>query len=279
MLKYAMLEISGKCSRSCPLCLPKKRKTGVAIRTDRFFGVTDQLKAAGVKKITIAGFGNPVSHPKFDVIGMGRWMGEFESTITCRVEDLPMVYHFYRANVSVDGIGDVRKLIGVITRPNGGPLPAKIVPHIVLTHDLSFEIENILRILWTWESRFERITVASPVALCDDKNHLQAIAEATSTREVGWKSVRRLIGELGASRVECYDASPRWKTCSWPASGVYINARLDTLPCCYLPVSEPFGNLGEQTLAEVYAGEKWTKFRETWNKEGSPCLRCPRTGG
>ena len=68
--------------------------------------------------------------------------------------------------------------------------------------------------------------------------------------------------------ISVYDTLPRMEKCSWRQSGLFVNANLDVLPCCYRPCVKPIGNLRTTPLKELAKGQPHDAYREE-------CLRCP----
>lgn len=279
-LRYVMLELSGVCVRNhaCPLCLPRDLKTNQHMDLVRLTRLVDEMRDMGVQNVTLAGFGEPMNHPDFEDI-RDMLMHDFNVTITCRPMDLMMVWPIPRANVSVDSVFDARTLVETVVQADRPALPAKLVPHIVLAGEAAERIDTILPTLWTWEKEWEKISIATPVALCQDPKHREAVRKATRDHRRDWTRVKTLIHALGIARDRIALADTLWRTdaCQWPETGVMINARFDLLPCCNLPATTPLGNVRDKTLQEAYDNEWWRHFREHW-KEDPRCKACPDIG-
>jgi len=186
-----------------------------------------------------------------------------------------------RLNVSIENRNDAKETIVLVAGGSGckSPFVPLFVPHIVLTKSMGDDLPVILNLLLVWQELFERITVATPVALCEDKKHRKAVRDALVSKTV-WTRLRKLAEK--EPKLEIYDASPRAPTCRWPLSGVYIDSELYLRPCCYLPRGGViFGVLGQgMTLKQIYNRNPWREFRSNWKKGVHPdyCQRCPDNG-
>ena len=271
-LTYAQLEPIGTCRHDCKICLPRARKTNTRMSLKDIDLLIPQLQEAGVRKVTLAGFGNPVEHPDYMEI-VRKLAADFEVSVTCRVGDLDKVGPVHRANVSVCGMKDALGLIERVTSAMIYNLPL-VSPHIVVTHDLAFGLNSMLHVLGSWADHFERITLAPAIALCGDPRHRREIAKENKHTNSIWVAG---VGDYPHSeKMQLAGVHPRLNTCSWVKQGVYINANLDVLPCCNLPCVTPFGNLRAKTLQEVRQGDAYRRFTE---KKLPECAKCPDLGG
>jgi len=271
-LTYLQIEITGNCRHHCRICLPPEKRTRIDMTTADAECICMQAECAGVSALTVTGFGNPVAHPKYAEL-MKLFTGKFTTTVTCRPEDLGKVGSAHRVNVSVRSLRDAEMLVDGTTTLYP-PTRRKIVPHLVLTRQLRAVLGPILRVLISDLARWERVTVASPVVLCDDPLHRMAVSDANYGKSDSWGALRRMLRVLPAEeagKFELCDYRPRKADCAWIKGGLLVNGRMDVLPCCNLPRAHPIGNLKQTTLEEIVE-----RFPHAFYS--ALCDKCPDTG-
>ena len=273
-LRYVMLEINGQCSggcTSCGMCLPHGYRSNRMMTKDEIATLRSTLKDLGVEYVTFAGYGNPADHPDFAAT-LFDYNQDFETTVTCRVQDVKKCGYPYIGgiNVSVQTIEEIKQIIHLENVPRF----AKLRPHIVVTEDIFTRLSTMLWVLGAWHERWEKVSIAVPVALCDDVGHRKAIREANRIRNQISSLVYTTLDDMPkdvADKFSFTDYGSRKGVCQWPGRGVLINANMDVLPCCNLPCVEPMGNLKIQSLKEIVSGEPHGEYAEY-------CERCPDLG-
>jgi len=265
-LSYVQLEINGTCPNECASCLPPRQKTGRLMKYSEITSVGNQMKAAGVEKVTFAGFGSPVDHPEYhDIVANYQCFDEL--SITCRSEDIHRIGDIDRANVSVQSVADVRKLVEAMLK-RGAPNRQSFVPHIVLYAGTTPAFGAMLDILKAWDEYWEKISVAYPIVLCDDPRHVQYV-KSESISPQAWYL---LVKPLASDKLVIAGPEPRLQDCSWRKGGLFVRADLTVYPCCNLPCVMPIGDLHGETLKEII---------ETYPHDDylSYCEKCPHFGG
>ena len=287
-MRYAMIEVNPTCPNRCSLCLPVVCKSGATMILDDVRLLADNLKAARVSCVTLAGFGNPVDHPHYrKVVDMIMSRLDCEITVTCRVADIDRAaYRVYRVHPSVNSIEDAKMLADYIgfhysrTRRD-----VAIAPHVVLTDQNATSVGKMLGVLEPVAAEISRISFACAVVLAPHEGHINAIRKANGKRsKKAWASLTAFALRQG-NKSPWHDKitihrPDRIQTehCQWPRSGIYINANLDVLPCCYKPMERPFGNIRETPLWRIWE-QDMKRFCDGGWKSTTMCRACPDIGG
>ena len=270
-LSRIQLEINGTCPSKCPICLPDHLKTGVQMSVEDLTLVITQMKEAGVTDVTLAGFGSPIDHWNYRNTLI--WLRDiFKVAITCRASDLEKVRSVYQANVSIASVEDVKTMVRFADTPTEKPL---LLPHMVLTEDLVGHLDTIFAVLAAWRRCWIGISIATPIKLCDEAEHVKCIQEHTNNSKGNWEYVNRIAKRYSPwarAALLAYDCKPRMGRCPWPTGSLMVKANLDVMPCCYLPCAKPIGNLRDTTLLEIAKGNPHKDYLDY-------CAKCPDIGG
>lgn len=276
-LSYLQVELTGKCDNACPLCLPAGLRTGVDMSWGEAVLLRRQIEQYCADharpKITFAGYGNPVDHPRYgDITELFGGSGH-EVTITCRVEDLLRIWRVNRVNVSISSLADAEKLLAFM---NEGVRYA-VVPHVVLVSDAcGTHGEGLLKaidLLVKNVAFFEKISVARAVVLCDE--HRKYVGAQNFCADVHWKALREYAANLcdyAKNKLVLWDENPRKKNCAWRNGGLLVNSRLQLLPCCNLPCVGPMADLHGIDL------KSFLEFDSKPHNKYGECSRCPDIG-
>lgn len=268
-----MLEITSKCSRRCPLCLPPERRGGVELDKVELVTLFRQFRSCCIKEVTLCGFGSPAEHPLVnEIIWMLGSRLKMSVNIVCRPTQLIRAWKADTVAVSIDCLEDVKTL----KRQNPVFWPV-VFAHIVMTDRVISEIDEIFGGLLEMAT-LGGINVVHPMVLCNDEGHQKAVAEANRNLEENESRLfeaRKALGEEGA-RVRYFCPENFVDSCRFHVNMIYIDSDLKVRLCCHQPTLEPLADLRTMTLADAIAGPV-AKAQEGW-RDHPACQRCPDHG-
>jgi len=281
-MKIAMIELTGKCPRACPTCLPKHLKTGREMMWAEIMNIGIQLEVAGFTGVTFAGFGEPATHPAvekaimhFQVLGM-------KVQVVCRPENMYLVTQADILRVSVQSAKDADLvLIKASDFAMVSSSEKDIRVHVVLENKSVPELGGIFDMLVPWLGcRIKEISVAPPLVLCDDPAHREIIRKANDFMMSTWKGLRVSIPNRcleKAKLVRLFNPEPFIDKCGFFKGMIYIDSNLKIRPCCHQPLGLELGDLNKQSVCQVLASDVWKNWQAT-GKKSAACQRCPDLG-
>jgi len=270
-----MLEITGNCPGECAICLPREERSGRDMTVPEVISLGLQAKRLGVTQVMLAGYGNPATHPEFDLIT--HWLAsklKLTVAVVCRPRHLPLVSCADVALVSVETPEDA----GAIARAEI-PMLSPVNAHIILSDRTAARINETLRTLASIP-RLGLVNIMTAVKLCEDPRHIQAVREANANLPANVQALHEAIARLPeASRVkfQWVGDHPYWNHCPFALGAmIYVDSNLVLRPCCHLPMGGSLGNLRETVLAVALEQSwgAWVAGTKTW----APCMRCPDGG-
>ena len=272
LLKRAMVELRGICSRNCRSCLPSELKTGCSMSFEQAMNMGMQFREAGIKDVVLAGFGDSVSHPDFDDIlfGLTNKMG-IDVTVTCRVDQFSKVYRMSKVIFSIGSLEDAENLRSLASRTLR--FCPQIYAHVLLGSGISKDLSRIVHLLQAIP-KFKSVNVGFHLKLCSDRQHVREIKSINKDFESEIKRAREIVKKTPG--VVMWDKERFSSQCPFRFGMLYIGADFKLRPCCHQPLAEPLGEINEKTLKEILESEKYQNWLQNpWG----PCKRCPDTGG
>lgn len=123
--------------------------------------------------------------------------------------------------------------------------------------------------------------VISMVATTLNRHQWPLLFERYQRRELPWlKPVLRALDDFGNPAIAPLGIHRLRQLCATPYHFVTVLWDGTVVPCCHdFDGRIALGNLGRQSLEQVWTGDTFRRFRERWQAgrfdDGEPCQRCP----
>jgi MoaA/NifB/PqqE/SkfB family radical SAM enzyme len=280
------IEIGNVCNLHCPMCLRQwyKRKEGV-MSIDQLSYIIEQNP--GLVGVGIGGWGEPLLHPRFpeilhlltskgifiafdtnatlinqeflDVVERGvlllKLVISVDSPVSGRIRDYP---DFEVVHENIRKIAKLKKKI-----------PFLMLSCTVSKSNLN-EVEDIVRL--ARETGIYNVGVHSVIAF--NERHFVGPFGPPSSEELSkvLSKAEALARRLGVKLFTHYPLAS--SQCEAPWTQMFIAWDGTVYPCC-LYLSKPLGNIFEESLKEIWNGEKYIEFRKSFIKgEERFCKNC-----
>ena len=278
-MKIAMIELTGKCPRACPTCLPKHLKTGREMMWAEITNIGIQMEAAGFAGVTFAGFGEPATHPAIEkaIMYFQEHLG-MNVQVVCRPDNINEVAEANILRISVQGWGDA---VCVMKNAFDCWISEDIRIHVVLDRGTAQDRSWRNMLIPQLGIGIQRISVSLPLVLCDDPVHVQAVVD--SNKEVfpsAWEELRAFRASLPPEKVERFrllGPGDFGDKCAFFNGMIYIDSNLKIRPCCHQPLGLELGDLNRQSVCQVLDSDVWKNWQST-GKKSAACQRCPDLG-
>lgn len=264
-----MIELTYKCNLDCFFCYNDRSLKGIALRTDQYARIFDDLVSLGTVFLTLTG-GDPFAHPEFFVIGRAARERNFTIRIKTNGHALrrPLVLRLkeevdpYTLDISLHGAtpqthdrqtripGSYKRLqenLQVLK-----DLGFRVVLKTTLTRWNAGEVEAMYDVADKVGYPLELATLVSPrdngdreplsvAASVDQKRY--ALAVATARR-------RASAAASGTEKKESGPQQPTTKHCGAGTNSVTIDPVGNVLPC--VEWRRPIGSLHEESIVGIW---------------------------
>jgi radical SAM protein with 4Fe4S-binding SPASM domain len=207
----------------------------------------------------------------------------------------PATYERIRVRAHLDRVFRNLDLI-VQARERAGTRTPHLQMVAVLMRQNLHELPDLVRIAHRWQMRSlfvqhlchdfgESSLPQSYRPMRDFVDQQTLLAEDTDRIEHYFAEARDVARKTGVElrlprtrlRVHAVGTAGR-ERCDWPWSGAYISYQGAAMPCCMIstPDRMNFGNLNDQTLEELWNGDRYEQFRQQLDSEHPPeiCASC-----
>lgn len=281
------IEPTNACNFRCPHC--QVTHAGWVKRTlsiDRYRRLLPMFGKA--LKVKLQGMGEPFLNrdlPQFikEALARGHWVEVISNASQFHRFELSALLERPGFDLTVSFDGATREVFEKM-RPgsdfdqvvgNMKPLAGKVSAWMVVTQDNEHQVEAVFATLRDMGVR--RLGLQF-VVINYGKESLDALTVSRRSR-VDWNEVvdrlGRKYGMVTMVSDHFYDEK---HVCPWPWQGIFVDANENVIPCCRIGDASVMnmGNLGEQTLAEIWNSDRYQAFRRAHRESRIPkiCQSC-----